>query len=229
MRFFIFSLVFPLALFLVIAGPNRDDDDLGGRRSRVPLYYMVGMAGYGAMIAVIAGGARIAAERSVGWNRQLRLTPLPARSYFRAKVLTGYADGRGQHRRCCTLAGIASACACRRALGRDDRLILVGPARSPRWASPRSPADRRLDGPGPRRRSRRSSASSAGRGSRRRAGACCTDLGQALPVLLAGAGQPRRHRRRRLGGRGLAGRRRLDGRAARRRPPGPTAATRERV
>ena len=34
------------------------------------------------MVAVIAGGARIAAERAVGWNRQLRLTPLSARSYL---------------------------------------------------------------------------------------------------------------------------------------------------
>ena len=35
-------------------------------------------------------GARIAGERSVGWNRQLRLTPLSVRSYFRAKVVTAY-------------------------------------------------------------------------------------------------------------------------------------------
>ena len=28
---------------------------------------------------------------SVGWNRQLRLTPLTPRTYFRAKVITGYA------------------------------------------------------------------------------------------------------------------------------------------
>ena len=39
---------------------------------------------------MIAGGARIAAERSVGWHRQLRVTPLPVRTYFAAKVLTGY-------------------------------------------------------------------------------------------------------------------------------------------
>jgi ABC-2 type transport system permease protein len=39
---------------------------------------------------VISAGARIAAERSVGWNRQLRLTPLSTRMYFRTKVLTGY-------------------------------------------------------------------------------------------------------------------------------------------
>jgi len=42
------------------------------------------------MNAVISAGARIAAERSVGWNRQLRLTPLSTRMYFRTKVLTGY-------------------------------------------------------------------------------------------------------------------------------------------
>ena len=40
---------------------------------------------------MISSGARIAAERSLGWNRQLRITPLSTRAYFRAKVLTGYA------------------------------------------------------------------------------------------------------------------------------------------
>ena len=90
-RFFIFSLGFPLALFLVIAGSNKNQViDLGDLSIKFPLYYMVSMAGYGAMIAAIAGGARIAAERSVGWNRQLRLTPLRPRSYFRVKVLTAY-------------------------------------------------------------------------------------------------------------------------------------------
>jgi len=29
-------------------------------------------------------------ERSTGWNRQLRLTPLSSRAYFRTKVLTAY-------------------------------------------------------------------------------------------------------------------------------------------
>jgi ABC-2 type transport system permease protein len=90
-RFFIFSLGFPLALFLVIAVSNKDQTiDLGSFSIKFPLYYMISMAGYGAMIAAIAGGARIAAERSVGWNRQLRITPLSPRVYFRAKVLTAY-------------------------------------------------------------------------------------------------------------------------------------------
>lgn len=89
-RFFIFSLVFPLTMYLLIAGPNRGEHDLGGSGISAPLYYMVGLIGFGTMVAVTAGGARIAAERTVGWNRQLRLTPLTARSYLSAKVMTGY-------------------------------------------------------------------------------------------------------------------------------------------
>ena len=42
------------------------------------------------MNAMLSSGARIAGERAVGWNRQLRITPLTTRTYFRAKVLTGY-------------------------------------------------------------------------------------------------------------------------------------------
>jgi ABC-2 type transport system permease protein len=55
-----------------------------------PLYFMVGLLGFGAMVAALAGGVRIAAERQVGWNRQLRLTPLSPRQYFRTKVMTSY-------------------------------------------------------------------------------------------------------------------------------------------
>ena len=62
--------------------------ELGG--IAFPLYYMTGMASWSSMMAVMASGARIAGERSVGWNRQLRITPLPTRVYFRAKIVTGY-------------------------------------------------------------------------------------------------------------------------------------------
>jgi len=90
-RFFIFSLGFPLVLFYAIAGPNRDVASLGGTGISAPVYFMVGMVAFGTMNAVLGSGARIAAERSVGWNRQLRLTPLSTRTYFRVKVLTAYA------------------------------------------------------------------------------------------------------------------------------------------
>lgn len=90
-RAFIFALIFPLALYLLIAGSNKDvDQQVGNLNIRFPLVYMVSMAGYGSMIAAISGGARIATERATGWNRQLRLTPLSVRTYFGAKVLTAY-------------------------------------------------------------------------------------------------------------------------------------------
>jgi ABC-2 type transport system permease protein len=89
-RFFIFSIAFPLILFFVIAAPNRNEHDLGGSGIDAPLYFMVGLTAFGTMNAVLGTGARIAAERSLGWNRQLRLTPLTPRAYFRTKVLTAY-------------------------------------------------------------------------------------------------------------------------------------------
>lgn len=90
-RFFIFSLVMPFLLYLTIAGPNQDEVvDIGFGDIEFPLFYMVSMAGYGAMIAAMGGGARVALERSTGWNRQLRLTPLSPAMYFAAKVVTGY-------------------------------------------------------------------------------------------------------------------------------------------
>jgi ABC-2 type transport system permease protein len=89
-RLFILSLAFPVVLYLAIAGPNRNEHDLGGTGIAAPLYFMVGLATFGTMNAVIGAGVRISAERSVGWNRQLRLTPLSARAYLLAKVLTAY-------------------------------------------------------------------------------------------------------------------------------------------
>jgi ABC-2 type transport system permease protein len=89
-RFFFFSLGFPLVLFFAIAGPNRNETNFGSSGLSAPLYYMVGLAAFGTMNAMLAAGARIAGERAVGWNRQLRITPLSTRTYFRTKVITGY-------------------------------------------------------------------------------------------------------------------------------------------
>jgi ABC-2 type transport system permease protein len=89
-RFFIFSLGFPLLLYFLIATPNRHEADLGGSGISAPLYFMVGLAAFGTMNAVMGTGARIAAERVIGWNRQLRITPLSTRVYFRAKILSAY-------------------------------------------------------------------------------------------------------------------------------------------
>ena len=52
---------------------------------------MAGLVSFGTMVSMISTGARIASERQVGWTRQLRVSPLTTRAYFRAKVLTAYA------------------------------------------------------------------------------------------------------------------------------------------
>jgi ABC-2 type transport system permease protein len=89
-RFFFFSLGFPLVLYFAIAAPNRHVRSFNGSGISIPLYYMIGLTAFGTMVAMISSGARIANERQIGWTRQLRITPLSMRAYFRAKLLTGY-------------------------------------------------------------------------------------------------------------------------------------------
>jgi len=86
-RFFFVSLGFPLVLFLLVAGPNRN-----AQLDGIPftVYYMTGMAAFGTMNAAVAGGSIIALERAVGWTRQLRITPLPVWAYMLSKVIRGY-------------------------------------------------------------------------------------------------------------------------------------------
>lgn len=89
-RFLTFSLIFPVVLYVLIAGPQRHEHDIGGTGLSAPLYFMVSISSFGTMMAMLSSGARIASERKAGWNRQLRLTPLTAREYIRAKVVTAY-------------------------------------------------------------------------------------------------------------------------------------------
>jgi ABC-2 type transport system permease protein len=86
-RFILFSLAYPVVLYFVVTAPQRHAHFDG---VDFPLYFMAGMATVGMMIAVISSGARIAAERSTGWTRQLRITPLTAGDYLGAKVACGF-------------------------------------------------------------------------------------------------------------------------------------------
>ena len=54
---------------------------------------MISMAVYGAMVGTTSGGAAVAVERSLGWSRQLRLTPLRPAAYVAMKVLTAMTLG----------------------------------------------------------------------------------------------------------------------------------------
>jgi ABC-2 type transport system permease protein len=86
-RFVAFSLAYPVGLYFAIAVPQRHHTFDG---TSFPLYFMAGMTAVGTMIAVVSSGARIAADRALGWTRQLRITPLTDASYLAAKVLGGF-------------------------------------------------------------------------------------------------------------------------------------------
>ena len=86
-RFMFFSVIYPAALFMLIAGSAKNTATLGATGLTMPLYYMVAMASFGALTAVLMGNSeRIAKEREKGWVRQLRLTSLPGRGYVIAKI-----------------------------------------------------------------------------------------------------------------------------------------------
>jgi ABC-2 type transport system permease protein len=90
-RFLAFSLGFPLVLYFVIAAPQKGGNNFAGTGVSAALYYMAGLASFGTMMSMISSGGRIAGERQAGWTRQLRITPLTPRAYFRSKVLSSYA------------------------------------------------------------------------------------------------------------------------------------------
>ncbi|HEY0500010.1 MAG TPA: ABC transporter permease [Kutzneria sp.] len=78
-RFFIFTVAFPLAMFLAFGAAYGADPG-------ALTVLMVSMAAFGAVAASISTGSRTAIERQVGWNRQLRLTPLSGVNYLVSKV-----------------------------------------------------------------------------------------------------------------------------------------------
>jgi ABC-2 type transport system permease protein len=81
-RFLIFSVAFPVLLFLLYVGiwGSGDKNIIG--------VLMVNMTGFGALSATLFAGGRLAQERAVGWQRQLRLTPLSGPGYLAAKGIT---------------------------------------------------------------------------------------------------------------------------------------------
>jgi ABC-2 type transport system permease protein len=81
------TLALPLVLYYSIASGNPHATSSG---VSFRLYFMTGMAAYGAMFAAVSPGPHIADDRFRGWTRQTRITPLRTRTYFAAKVLAAY-------------------------------------------------------------------------------------------------------------------------------------------
>ncbi|MFJ6756552.1 ABC transporter permease [Streptomyces sp. NPDC091273] len=86
-KYLFFTVLYPAALFLMLGGTLDGTTKVMGTELTMPAFYMVAMASFGALTAVLMGNSeRIAKEREQGWVRQLRLTALPGHGYVLAKT-----------------------------------------------------------------------------------------------------------------------------------------------
>ncbi|WP_116114350.1 ABC transporter permease [Austwickia chelonae] len=82
-----FSLVMPVVLYLLFGvGPAYAHLDVG--RGDGAGLVAANMALFGSMSAAVNVAGAVAAERGIGWHRQLRLTPLRGFSYVTAKFIS---------------------------------------------------------------------------------------------------------------------------------------------
>ncbi|MFE0023840.1 ABC transporter permease [Amycolatopsis sp. NPDC059021] len=88
-QFALFTIGMPLVMFLLFGGLFGDNVTPDGVKAGVVT--MVNMAAYGAMTGALFTGARVATERTEGWQRQLRVTPMRAPGYLAVKVLSAMA------------------------------------------------------------------------------------------------------------------------------------------
>lgn len=88
-RTLFFIVVFPCVFFFLFGIGNKNAVNGGNALA----YVMISMAVYGAMVGTTSGGASVAVERSLGWSRQLRLTPLSPAAYVAMKVLASMTLG----------------------------------------------------------------------------------------------------------------------------------------
>ena len=85
-RTVIFTLILPVVFFLLF-GLNDAYATQNAGHGNVAAFIMVSMAVYGAMLATTSTGASVSIERSLGWSRQLRLTPLAPGAYVAVKLV----------------------------------------------------------------------------------------------------------------------------------------------
>ncbi|MFJ4190092.1 ABC transporter permease [Kitasatospora sp. NPDC089509] len=84
-RYLFFTVVYPALMYVFFINAYGSGNQAGG--VPVKTYFMVSMATFGAVGAVLTGSAqRISLERKSGWTRQLRLTALPGRAYTVGKI-----------------------------------------------------------------------------------------------------------------------------------------------
>ena len=87
-RSVVFTFVVPIAMLLIFGSAYGSGGAID-QATRLPwlVETTIQMGGYGAMMAGLSQAFAIVTERSIGWNRQLRLTPLTGTTYLLSKVV----------------------------------------------------------------------------------------------------------------------------------------------
>jgi len=85
-RILVFTVLMPVASYVVFTGFGNMTDKVDGLPLAATI--MVGIAGYGAIIGVLSLGSAVSVERTQGWLRQLRVTPLRPRAVVAVKAFT---------------------------------------------------------------------------------------------------------------------------------------------
>jgi ABC-2 type transport system permease protein len=87
-RYVIVGIAIPVAFYLLYSGILQRGQKFGAIDGTPwATYFMVSMASYGAMVAGLFTAQVIAVERSQGWTRLLRVTPLPPAVYVLTKIV----------------------------------------------------------------------------------------------------------------------------------------------
>ncbi|WP_405781188.1 ABC transporter permease [Streptomyces sp. NBC_00859] len=83
--FVIFGIGMPVVMYLLFTNIGPSDSDSAAWR----VTSMVGMAAYGALGAALGVGTGVASDKSLGWLRQLRVTPLPPSQVVLGRAISG--------------------------------------------------------------------------------------------------------------------------------------------
>ncbi|MFW8745326.1 ABC transporter permease [Mesorhizobium japonicum] len=91
-RNLVFTFALPVVMLLIFGSVYGSGGQVDPS-TRLPWLAVttVQMAGYGAMMSALSQAFTIVNERSIGWNRQLRITPLSAAGYLVTKIAASLA------------------------------------------------------------------------------------------------------------------------------------------
>lgn len=81
------AIAMPVIFFLGF-GRNSAYVHQSAGRGNLTAFTMISIALFGAVFATATGGAMVSIERTLGWSRQLRVTPLSPAAYIVIKMLT---------------------------------------------------------------------------------------------------------------------------------------------